>query len=77
MLDSDILVMLTIFASILVGFVFTIAFLYKHSDCFGMKISSRYMKTDKKLLAFFTSAPVIIWMTMGFILTLLNIKFTF
>ena len=73
--DDDMMLMAMIFISVAIGFFFTILFLYRHSDCFGMKINSRYMTYDKKLLAFFTSAPIIIWLTAGFIITLMNIKF--
>ncbi len=73
--NSYLPIMLVVFLAIIIGFVFAIIFLYKYSDRFGMKISSRYMTYDKKMLAFFTSAPIIIWLTLNFIITLMNIKF--
>lgn len=76
-LDSDMLVMLFIFSNIIIGIIFTIYFLYNHSDCFGMKLSSRYMSFGKKMLAFFTSTPIIIWLTTVFIVTIFNINFNF
>ena len=73
--DSDMLVMLFMLITITTGFIFTVYFLYKHSDRFGMKLSSRYMTYGRKLLAFFTSIPIIIWLTADFIISLFNIKF--
>ncbi len=73
--DSDIFIMIVVFAAIIIGFVSTVMFFYRHSESFGMKITSRYMTYEKKMLAFFTSAPIIIWMTLDFIVTLMNIRF--
>lgn len=75
MRDDNMMLMIIIFISVAIGTIYTIFFLYRHSDCFGININSRYMTYGKKLLTFFTSAPIIIWMTMNFIITVLNVKF--
>ena len=73
--DNELVVMLFLFAAIMTGIVFTSIFLYKHSDIFGIDLLSRYMTYDKKILAFLTSSPIIIWLTIVFIVSIFNIKF--
>lgn len=74
-LDNELAVILMLLITIAAGFIFTVIFLYRHSDSFGMNLSSRYMTYDQKLLAFLTSFPIIIWITAIFIISLFNIKF--
>ena len=74
-LENDLPMTLFLFITITVGFVYTVYFLYRHSDRFGMNLSSRYMTYNQKILAFFTSAPIIIWITTVFIMSLFNIRF--
>ena len=74
-LGNDLLVTLLLLVTIAVGFIFTVLFLYRHSDNFGMNLSSRYMTYDQKLLAFLTSSPIIIWLASVFIISVFNISF--
>lgn len=58
--------------TIVIGLVFTIRFLYRHSDCFGIAMKSRYMPFSKKMMWITTSIPVILWITAALIITMLN-----
>lgn len=63
---------LYLFVTLIIGIVFTIRFLYRHSDCFGITMRSRYMPFGKKIMWIITSIPVILWITASLIITLLN-----
>ena len=63
---------LYLFAAIVIGLVFIIRFLYRHSDCFGVTLKSRYMTFGKKMMWIITSVPVILWITAALIVTMLN-----
>lgn len=63
---------LYLFAAIVIGLVFIIRFLYRHSDCFGVTMKSRYMTFGKKMMWIITSVPVILWITAALIVTMLN-----
>ncbi|MDE6596215.1 MAG: hypothetical protein K2K44_09425, partial [Oscillospiraceae bacterium] len=64
---------LYLFATLIAGLVFTVRFLYRHSDCFGVTIKSRYMLFGKKMIWIITSVPVILWITASLIITMLNL----
>lgn len=72
---NDLPVIIFILSAIAVGTTVAVFYLYRHSDSFGMKLQSRYMPLEKKVLAFFTSAPIIIWLTANFIVSILSISF--
>lgn len=63
---------LYLFVTIVIGLVFTIRFLYRHSDCFGISMKPRYMPFGKKMMWIFTSIPIILWITASLIITMLN-----
>lgn len=70
------LIVLYLFATLLIGLIFTIRFLYRHSDCFGVTMKSRYMTFRKKMMWITTSIPVILWFTSALIITILNLVLT-
>lgn len=63
---------LYLFITLIFGLVFTIRFLYRHSDSFGITFKSRYLPFGKKMMWIITSIPVILWITAALIITLLN-----
>ena len=63
---------LYLFITLIIGLIFTIRFLYRHSDCFGATIRSRYMTFGRKMIWIITSIPVILWITAALIITMLN-----
>lgn len=63
---------LYLFVTLIVGIAFTIGFLYKHSDSFGITMRSRYMPFGRKIMWITTSIPIILWITAALIITLLN-----
>ncbi len=63
--------------STLIGIIASIHFLIKHSDSFGMTMSKRYLTFSQKCTTAFTCIPVVLWITITFIITLLNINFSF
>lgn len=66
------LCVLYLFATLVAAVVFTIRFLYIHSDSFGLTIRSKYMPFGKKMMWIITSIPIILWITAALIITLLN-----
>lgn len=67
------IIALYLFITILIGLIFTIRFLYRHSDCFGVTMRSRYMTFRKKMTWIITSVPVILWITAALIITMINL----
>ncbi|MCM1329290.1 MAG: hypothetical protein NC253_07585 [Ruminococcus sp.] len=65
-------VVLYLFISLILGLIFMIRFLYRHSDCFGVNMKPRYMSFGKKMMWIFTSIPVILWVTAALIITMMN-----
>ncbi|MDE6710676.1 MAG: hypothetical protein K2J76_09345 [Oscillospiraceae bacterium] len=63
---------LYLLVTLVFGLVFTIRFLYRHSDSFGVTIKSRYASFGKKMMWIITSVPVILWITAALIITMLN-----
>lgn len=64
---------LYLFVTLILGIVFTVRFLYRHSDCFGVTMKSRYMSFGKKIILIITSIPIILWITAALIITMLNL----
>lgn len=65
-------IILYLFVTLIIGLIFTIRFLYRHSDCFGLTIRSRYMTFGRKMIWIITSIPVILWITASLIITMVN-----
>lgn len=65
-------VILYFFITLIVGLVFTVNFLYRHSDCFSITMKSKYMSFGKKMMWIVTSIPIILWITAVLIITMLN-----
>ena len=63
---------LYLLVTLVFGLVFTIRFLYRHSDSFGVTMKSRYASFGKKMMWIITSVPVILWITAALIITMLN-----
>ena len=63
---------LYLFVTLIAGIVLTVRFLYRHSDCFGVTMKSRYMSFGQKMIWIITSIPVILWITAALIITMLN-----
>ena len=63
---------LYLLVTLVFGLVFTIRFLYRHSDSFGVTMKSRYASFGKKMMWIITSVPVILWITAALIVTMLN-----
>lgn len=63
---------LYLFSTLIIGLIFTIQFLYRHSDCFGVTMKSRYMPFGKKIMWIITSIPVMLWITAALIVTMMN-----
>lgn len=68
------LTMAFLFLTIMIGLIFMVRFICSHGDRFGMTIKPRYLDFGAKLIAIVTNIPMIIWLTLVFILTLSNIK---
>lgn len=64
---------LYLFATLIIGLFFTIRFLYRHSDCFGITMKPRYMPFGKKMIHISTSIPVILWITAAMIITMIDL----
>lgn len=64
---------LYLFVTLIVGLMFTVRFLYRHSDCFGITMKSRYMSFGQKMIWIITNIPVILWITAAMIITMLNL----
>lgn len=71
---SETLTIAFLFLTVMIGLIFTVRFVCKHSDRFGMQLKSRYMDFGAKLIAIITSVPMIIWTTIVFLLTLVNLR---
>ena len=63
-----------LFVCIMIGLIFFIRFLLKHSDKLGMSLESRYLTISEKILTAFTCIPVVIGITMMVIIVLMRIK---
>lgn len=72
---SEFIIKLFLFVTILIGFIMLIHILYFHSDKFNLNIKEGFMSTGRKILTAVTCVPLIIWFTIMFVITALNIKF--
>ena len=66
-----------LFVTLVIGIFAAVHFLHNHSDRFGMTIKSRYMSVGRKVLTAASSIPLIIWFTLTFVVTALNLEFKF
>lgn len=69
-------VFLFLFVTLLTGLIFTIRFLYRYSDCFGVTMKPRYMTFRRKIMWITASVPVILWFTAALIITMMNAVLT-
>ena len=67
----------SLFIALVIGISAAVHFLYNHSDRFGMTIKARYMSMGRKVLTAASCIPLIIWFTLTFVVTILNLDFTF
>lgn len=63
---------LYLFVTLIAGLAFTVRFLYRHSDCFGITMKPRYMSFSTKMIWTITSVPIILWITAALIITMLK-----
>jgi len=73
---GDILLRAFLFVTVMIGLVSAVRFLYKNSDKFTMSIKPGYMSFGRKILEIATNVPCVIWITLTFLVTAANIKFT-
>lgn len=73
---SSALVRAFLFLTITIGVLTTIHFLYTCSDKFGITLKSRYMTPSAKILSAASCIPIIIWFTLNFLVTIINLNFT-
>ncbi len=72
---SNILIAAFFLAAIIVGLAGSIRFFCNYSDRFGILLKERYMSTSSKILTAVSSIPLIIWFTISFVVTILNLNF--
>ena len=76
-LDAELggeIAMMVVFLAIMVGLVSLISLMINHSDKFGMKFSSRYLSFTEKCLTALTSVPVVMGVSIMFILMVMKTK---
>ncbi len=71
---SSVITAAILFLSIMIGLVSSVAFMIKHSDSFGMKFQERYLAFSERCMTAGTSVPVIVSLTVIFIMTVLRIN---
>jgi len=72
---SGTLIAMLLFATIVIGLAGTIHFFCNYSDRFGITLKDRYMSASSKILTAASSIPLIIWFTLSFVITILNLNF--
>ncbi len=63
------------FAAIIIGLAGSIHFFCNHSDRFGITLKDRYMSASSKVLCAASCIPLIVWFTLSFVMTILNLNF--
>lgn len=63
------------FMTVVIGLVGTIHFFCNHSDRFGISLKDRFMSTSSKILTAASCVPLIVWFTLSFVVTILNLNF--
>lgn len=63
------------FVTIVAGLIGSVHFFCNYSDRFGILLKERYMSTSSKVLTAASSIPLIIWFTISFVVTILNLNF--
>lgn len=63
------------FITTVVGLIGTVHFFCKYSDRFNLTIKGRYMSASSKILTAVSCVPLIVWFTISFVITILNIDF--
>lgn len=69
------LIAMLFFISIVIGLAGTIHFFCNHSDRFGITLKDRYMSPSSKILTAASCIPLIVWFTLSFVMTILNLNF--
>lgn len=69
------LIAMLFFVSIVIGLAGTIHFFCNHSDRFGITLKDRYMSPSSKILTAASCIPLIVWFTLSFVMTILNLNF--
>ncbi len=64
-----------IFFSLVIGLAGTVHFFCNYSDRFGILLKERYMSASSKILSAVTCIPLIVWFTISFVVTILNLNF--
>ncbi len=72
---SSTLIAAFFFFTIVIGLAGTVRFFCNYSDRFGIVLKDRYMSAPSKILTAATCIPLIIWFTLSFVVTILNLNF--
>ncbi|MBQ5319818.1 MAG: CPBP family intramembrane metalloprotease [Oscillospiraceae bacterium] len=72
---SATLIAMIFFASIVIGLAGTIHFFCNHSDRFSITLKERYLSASAKVLCAASCIPLIVWFTLSFVVTILNLNF--
>ncbi len=72
---SGTLIAALVFASLVIGLTGTVNFFCNYSDRFGITLKDRYMSASSKILCAASSIPLIVWFTLSFVVTILNLNF--
>ncbi len=72
---SDTLVGAFFFLTLVIGLAFTVHFMCNYSDRFNISLKERYMSVSAKVLCAASNVPLIIWFTLTFVMTILNLDF--
>ena len=72
---SNIIIASFFFVTIVAGLIGSVHFFCNYSDRFSILLKERYMSTSSKVLTAVSSIPLIIWFTISFIVTILNLNF--
>ncbi len=63
------------FTTLIIGLTGTVRFFCHYSDRFSISLKERYMSAPEKILASASCVPLIVWFTITFVVTILNIRF--
>lgn len=72
---SGTLIAALFFLSLVIGLAGSVHFFCNYSDRFGILLKERYMSVSSKILSVASSIPIIIWFTLSFVVTVLNLNF--
>lgn len=72
---SGTLIAALFFFTIVLGLAGSVRFFCNYSDRFSIILKDRYMSTSSKVLTAASTIPLIIWFTLSFVVTILNLDF--